>query len=554
MQIIFASSSPFGAEATSLRGYVDEISENGIKGWAIDLDDVSTPVQLDILVEGTAVYRCRTEYERSDLARFLGSAARPGFSFGPGALDALRRLLRVIPNARLWVQVVGRNLALRSELGVPTLALIFNGTDRQPWETGARDLLARLSRHRAELGQRMLRPFQPSVKSRIGFIEAVMPDRAFTWLIGWLRRTEVTDQPVVILDRQKIPAALAFFTFERDDLPPSDCGFIGLLVGDWVPSPASQAHLFLGENQLTHLEALRPLPILSSEAFGERFEDHLSSAAGLNVRLLQQVLLGAESWAVQPAALGFSAEAAVDRLLVLPNFGVLVEGWVLCSSKHWKTFALRFGNTVLACDPATTRRKPRKDLLEAAGGDGRAESAGFTAALVGLLQISEIDRPILKVVYEDGTTSNHLVDPGAITRLSPDAIVQAALGLFPALAAESFFPAFARGVIEDLGPLTRTWSPQKISPAERVIILTVGRDRSGARSTVWRKGRDGCWRRRRSGSRSAADRAASSWSSRLGLASARRPIGSFSAFARAISGKSIFMTFLPWSGRACLAG
>ncbi|HTZ69295.1 MAG TPA: hypothetical protein VMB71_01465 [Acetobacteraceae bacterium] len=174
-----------------------------------------------------------------------------------------------------------------------------------------------------------------------------------------------------------------------------------------------------------------------------------------------------------------AARAAVDRILLLPGFGCLAEGWVLSPQKRVAKLGLDFGGLKLPASPQAVYGKPRPDLAAAfPGSDHLAASAGFAAYFPEQDGLFDASDPNLTVEFADGTATIFPLEQSAVRLLGHAASVEDALPFFPGLAAEPFFPRFAtaalaarRAAIQPPEPLTLVATPRTL-----VAVLPNDRD------------------------------------------------------------------------------
>ncbi|TDH60005.1 hypothetical protein E2C06_24330 [Dankookia rubra] len=321
-------------------------------------------------------------------------------------------------------------------------------------------------------------PLRPQSDNFAGYIEAVTVDSAgHIWVAGWIRRSLGCQFSVVIADRQKYAGAMSVICYDRADLAPGDQAMFGIICTDWRPSSdTDEVFLFLGPELKPFLRAVRPLPKLGGELLTERFaEARLNHTQG-QADALQALLLDAQNWLPKTAQIaGFTVEAAVEELLVLPGFGSLVQGWVVSPAKPVAQFSLRLGQRVLRGVPGSLSLRPRPDLATAYPRTPRLlERAGFTVVTRGVLYSEDITHPVLKVHFEDGTSVNVSIDANAVRRIGHAVPVDDVLRLYPGIAAEEFFEDFANALradtIKRLRSVVMVKSPEQ---NQRYVIVAV---------------------------------------------------------------------------------
>jgi hypothetical protein len=172
-------------------------------------------------------------------------------------------------------------------------------------------------------------------------------------------------------------------------------------------------------------------------------------------------------------------ETSVDRILVVPGLGCMVEGWVLSPRKPVAGFALRIGGRVLMARADAMFRKPRADLLAAFPDAGpMLPSAGFVALFAGDMEPPDHGAPMLRVMLEGGATADFFL-PGSLPRLLGHTAAAAdALQFFPALAAETFFADFATAVVAAQRAALVAPVPLRLVQTPRSLIVVLPEERS----------------------------------------------------------------------------
>ncbi len=344
------------------------------------------------------------------------------------------------------------------------------------------DLLRHLDHLRSESTRLLDTPLQARGEFHQGFIEMAAPDETgLAWISGWMPRSLPLEFAAVLLDRRKIPAAVALTAYPREDLPPDAHAVVGVLRADWQPSgPDAELFLFFGEGLRLHLRGVTPLQVVGPPDAIRHFEGVRAKCTGALTASLMRLITSAESWVPETGnAAGFPSFAAVDRLLVLPGFGCIAGGWAMSPVKQVARFALRCGGRVLHADPSATYRRPRPDLLESfpGCGGGMTDGAGFVAVFRGPIIAAEFVDPILKVVFADGTSTNHAVPAPVLGRIGHSAMDEV-LGLLPSLPYEAFFPEFALAMGRDVAARLGTVDPWRVAPTPHAVVVALPRDRS----------------------------------------------------------------------------
>jgi hypothetical protein len=346
------------------------------------------------------------------------------------------------------------------------------------------DLARRLDLLHEEAEAWLHTPLRAHSEFQRGFLETVARDNSgLCWVSGWMQRDAPLEFAAVILDRHKFPAAVALTSYPRDDLPGEAHAVIGAIRTPWRPSgPDADAFLFFGEEMRFYQRAVKPLRLLDPRDAIEQFERVRAHCTGTLTPALQRLVASPDNWLPDSArAAGFPAHAAVDRLMMLPGFGCLAEGWAMSPVKRLQRLALKCGPRILHADPLATYFRPRHDLREAFPNCGGSvtDRAGFVAVFRGRIEPADFVDPLLKVVFSDGTSSNHAVTPAAMRQIGHSAMPEDVLSLFPSLLHETFFGDFARALRRDAAQRLGTcdaWTVRRV--ADRVVVVALPRDRS----------------------------------------------------------------------------
>jgi hypothetical protein len=175
---------------------------------------------------------------------------------------------------------------------------------------------------------------------------------------------------------------------------------------------------------------------------------------------------------------GFATETAIDRVLLVPGLGCLVEGWVMSPVKRVEGLRLRVGASVLSTGPESLHWKPRPDLRALfPGSDRMIERAGFVGLFTGDAEPEDFADPMLKVIFQGGQSANWSIPPNVCRHLGHSASVEDALRFFPSLQEEVFFARFAEAAVRaERGSMQ---APVKVSVArgKRAMVFVLPEDR-----------------------------------------------------------------------------
>ncbi len=472
-------------DGVSHSGFVDLVDcRLGVRGWAVCHADPLDPVRLQLFVGDQPVAETYADGERADISAKLGRPARAGFSFDAEVMLSLPGFMED-PDDAVTVRVAGAGTVLPTADRPPSIGDIIAqlrlDATPEPRSTIAdfEFLLDELRAGAEPLAEGALRPLPENLQ---GYIETVAVDTSGqVWFMGWMQRGHVQEFSAVVVERRKFPAAVAVMSYQRDDLPAENCGIVGLIASAWRPSSATaDLHVFFGMGGRFHLRAHAPLRILTSSELVAEYEGVQDRCFGDGRAIaLQRMLTALENWLpTRTPAQWFATECSIDRILLVPGLGCLVEGWVMSPMKRIEGLRLRVGASVMSADPESLYWKARPDLLAGFPGSERmVERAGFVGLFAGDAEPEDFADPVLKVIFQGGSSANWSVAAAAFRRLGHSARVEDALLFFPALQEEVFFPRFAEAAIRaERGAMN---APVVLSAARsrRVMVFVLPEDR-----------------------------------------------------------------------------
>ncbi|WP_152044599.1 hypothetical protein [Aureimonas psammosilenae] len=483
--------------STRWRGQVDRFDPlAGIEGWALALDRPEMRLELELTVGEDAFALSETGRPRGDVANRLSESCLPGFRFDAGVFARLARLGSHRSGLPVGVRIAGTETRLLPSAGVnPTVGELVEAwrasvlaalASSEPRVTKGDRLLGRLSAFRAEAELTARTPLRPFSDNEIGQIDAVhLAAEGQVWFLGSMKRGTEPEFPAVVADRQKYAAGIAVLHYERQDLPSGSVGVVGVMDTGWTPPALSKdGFLYVGRQGQYHLRFGTHTRLLRTDAFLAAYGQVQAIAGGLSAEAIGQVLGAGSTWLVgNAAAAGIVAEGGIDRLLMLPGFGCLAEGWAVSPAKRVETFHMKIGDCVLTAEAESTSFRPRPDLQSVFGGSvAVTQRAGFTAALRGALPAEASGVPLLRIVHDDGSMSVQRVEAKALRRLDPVADGEEVLRLFPALRFEPFYPAFLKAIDRQIAERTR--EPAALGeamPAEKLLVVRLPAEQANLR-------------------------------------------------------------------------
>ncbi|MBV1799399.1 hypothetical protein [Siccirubricoccus sp. G192] len=473
---------------STIRGLVEIANpRRGIHGWTLDLAAPDRPLRVELLLDGKVVADCLTDRARDDIGLAGHAAPAAGFCFDAATC---RHASEGAPEGgRFAVRVAAAQRLLRSAGPLPTAAEMAPPLPAEP--AGGPPLpaiavqenpLAALQVVEALAGRLLQQPLVPLADRVVGYIEAMAWEQTgLIWIFGWMQRQLPRHFPAVIVDGARYRAAAVLTGFARTDLPEDATGICGMLRTDWRPSSKGPAPwLHFGDTAQYALPVVEDLAFLSDKECTSRIEAlrRANALEGEFTTPLRRLLATTRNWAPDnAAALGLEVRANLERLLVLPGFGCLAEGWVLSPLQPVSHFMLRVGRAVLVSEPGATSRKPRPDLLGLApGGQKMVAKAGFVTAFAGRIEEEDLGEAVLKIVLADGSSTNHRVEPGHARIVGHSAAIEDMLALFPALHAEGFFPALSASIGERQGRDIRKAEAFALRPCREALVAVVPDD------------------------------------------------------------------------------
>ncbi len=470
----------------SHRGFIDMIDcTQGVRGWALDLSNPAQSVRVHLMAGDLVVGETTSDIARHDISATLGIEVTPGFAFDAAILARATELAEATEDA-LTVRFAGTSLLLGINGTTPTVNDVIQQLRRlntpAPDRSNIADLELLLDDLRADAAMMVDHPLRPLPENLQGYVEALAIDTSGqVWMVGWMRRGHLTEFAAVISERRKSPAAIALMTFTRDDLPADACGIIGLISSAWRPSSAtSDFHVFFGSGGRFHLRNHAPVRLITTGELASEYENVRERSLGEGRSIaLQRMLTGLQSWLpTRSTGQAYATETSIDRVLLAPGLGCLVEGWVISPMKRVEGLRLRVGGAVMTAVPEATYWKPRPDLLAGfPGSDALVQRAGFVALFAGDAEPEDFADPVLKVVFQGGATANWAITPKVFRRLGHSATLDDALLFFPALQEEAFFPGFADAAIRAQRSAINPPVALSVTQTRRVLIQVLPEDR-----------------------------------------------------------------------------
>jgi hypothetical protein len=481
------------------RGFIDSWSPNfGISGWVLAADMPMASIELQLLVGEHVVATTHTRVPRRDISDEIDIQVSPGFVFGVDAFTALANALTEDLDAPVRIRIADATTdevevhLVSGQVKPPTLSELLMGWQTSVLEKvlGARAerpvssdaLLSRLTSYRHQADELKARALYPVSENEKGQVELFFPaPGGQIWLAGWIHRDTSVEFPALLIERQKFPAALSFFTYERPDLPSKAVGFIGVIDTGWTPAPTTtDFFIYFGNEPVCHLRAGAFTRIIDQGTFIGLFQQMQGLALSGQINALKSVLNQGATWLPGNAlASGVATQASVDRLLLLQGFGCLAEGWSISPSRRLSSLELKIADCITVSDLTSTYFKARPDLQSVfGGGKGLVEQAGFITAFMGDVHDTSTGSTLLRVVFDDGTSAVHAVESKQLHLLDPVADSDEVLRLFPAIHQEPFFKAFQGAIQQYLQRRMLAPNPVVLARASSTLVLQMPADKN----------------------------------------------------------------------------
>ncbi len=457
----------------SLRGKVDLVNiDKGIEGWALDLQDPSAAVHISLLAGDHLAAETWSSLERPDVATLLGAETTPGFFFPPAVLLELAEEYADLP---LRVAIADRTIEILADAPLPSVAQLMTA---EPEREIGFDMSDRLGVLRNSAQATVDQPLRTSAAKEIGYVELLsIDDGGSVWIQGWMGRDLVVDCPAVVVDGCKEPAGFVVTFFERDDLDSLHCGFVGVIHSAWTPTASTTPVFFLKARELLYLRCVSPARIIRHEEFANSLRKLAVRCHTGPTHALVRLLDNPDSWTPMES----QTQTAIERALIVPGFGCIISGWALNPLHTPSGFSLRFGTTILTADVDSIVFAARPDLSTAAPGcDELLSRAGFVAVLRGSVNPRDIDRPVLKITYDGGSTTRHAVEPAVFRSVGSATSPATILSFYPALFSEPFFDDLARALREADRAQADTWRFLAATPCARAVVCVLSGSRSNA--------------------------------------------------------------------------
>lgn len=466
-------------------GFVDLLDvTTGIHGWALDRDNPGALLWIEICIEDHVVAKTRTGDLRDDVSHAIGFEVSQGFNFTAPVLRLILAQPKAKANPDAWFKfrIGGSNFELIQNFALPNVAGLSKlMSARNEFDENAvslRRLLVTLKNHAEDLVNISLRPIRENVQ---GYVERLtVSPTGYVCFTGWIYNGHMREFSAVVSDRGRHGAAIALLGYDgRQDLPDHASGVVGVITTAWRPtSLTKELIIYFGQQARFELRAVHPLQVISAQSFIDELpEIGIESRNDCHAPALIAMLneLNHQS-ATRTASQGFVVHVGIDRLLLIPGFGYMVEGWILSPAK--RVAELQFGvqGKTFQCAPHSLRRKSRADLSDVFPAHAALiAKAGFVCCFTGNAHSDDVESPMLKIDLEHGGTWNHPISYDVVRQIGHSASLDDIQMFYPTVEEESFFPALASALRRR--PPSSILRAQTVTPTDAVAIFVLPHDR-----------------------------------------------------------------------------
>lgn len=460
-------------------GLVDAFDAGvGLSGWCVCLTRRDEPVNLELVINNLPVAVTAANILRADVCAQFSLEGRYGFCFEAALFDRFLAHRNAFQGKSWAVRAAGSSLVLPVAGSVGSLSDLLDRRETLLSFDSSVALLGRLGSLYDEASPLVTVPFQ-NEGAAAGHIEAVAPGaNNIQWFIGWMARQLARNFSGVFLDRRKFRAGVVLAPFERPDLPREAVGVVGAILTDWRPSLTTDAILQFGEKGERHLHANRNLRLTGVRDVMEHLERGKEGEGSPMVAPLREFSQANDSWELASSTAA-KVKLAVDNASALEGFGVFMKGWIFSPSRVVKSIELKWGAQTHPCDPRSLHFVARPDLQSAFPTSSEAvERAGFRCIFPCEAVSKDIDALGLKIVYEDGCASYHLLSDTVVNRIAPGQDGGPFREFYPNMENESFFGDYAKAYYAMCVRLYSACGVERnIKPAARALVFVAPSER-----------------------------------------------------------------------------
>ena len=465
----------------TLRGRVDAISASkGIVGWLVDLERPGRRHRMELLAGDRVIAVTETVLFRDDLGFPDAPEMTPGFQFPPVSLLTILETAPAARPERLRVRVADTSYTLLSAVTLYTNDVVELAEqiadETLPALINPASLLVTLEERR-NLGRALLRrPFRPNSAAEIGFVEVVSAIATdLLLLIGWMQKPMPIDMAGVVIEGEKHAFGLAGFTYRRPDLAGDAVGFFALAKTAWRPSRDASFVLFWKAEQYVYLRGQEGWRAIVPQEAAKWLDEVEADVSAVDPAAIRHSLSLLNSW--DPALLedkGAGLRHGIDRVVIFPGFGALVEGWIISPWKQIASLTLRIGDQVMPGDDRTFMIRSRKDLATPFPDFADLVAAsGFSSVFLGDVARATGTSARLRVSLEDGSAALLKIEPHVIRLCNNRASFEATLLRRTSIPNEPFFLELVRGFGEGVKSRAGRVRPIDVQRCTRAMIIAL---------------------------------------------------------------------------------
>lgn len=467
--------------AGTLRGAVESVTASeGIVGWLVDVGAPQKAQEVELVAEGRVFACVETMLYRDDIGLHQVPETRPGFRFSPSTLLMFLDEGLELPG-RLALRVAGTETYLREPSArftedILSVAEAIAASEPETAFLDPLDVSHELNQRRLLASALIGRPFRPQSGTYDGYVELVAPLNGDTlMLVGWLRESRPMNFAAIIVADRKYPAAFAGRPFSRADLQAPSIGFVAFVRTDWRPQRGNEITIYWGGAIPFYLHGGVHMRLISPAEAAQWIVGYESKLPAYEYGAFHAAMSKLESWV--PAEGGLKDAGIVygiDAVLVLPGFGVLVAGWITSPYKRLRNIAVRLGEHVASGERHSLSLTPRFSALSnKADTPEKAASKAFRCVAHGLTREIEVQAPLLRFAFEDGT-SHAVPVPRTALRLCDGSEALGPLGrFFQGLVNEPFLDVFVSAFAAMARQRAASVDPILTAKARRVVVMSL---------------------------------------------------------------------------------
>jgi hypothetical protein len=278
------------------------------------------------------------------------------------------------------------------------------------------------------------------------------------------------------------PAVFLTSVYERSDLPAEAVGFFGVVLSQWRPNSwLLNTYCYFGTDGQYHIRFDEMCRVIRPHEFFRRFSRLVANITenGKYDALLKILTAGLTSLPVPMSMLNFLVRLEIDKMIVIPDFGCIIEGWIVSPTKAISNICISTDNHELQWDERFFYQKPRVDLRQTFPQYGTLiNTAGIVAVFLGGLPNEELSSVVVTAGFEDDSYVHFPVERDRILKWPESVSIEEIYGSFPSVDSELFFPQLAQVIRRTTIARGQRWLPYNIKSAQRVVVFSTGKDKA----------------------------------------------------------------------------